>query len=350
MEISLSQDSCYASDEAPVTSATHTTAAASAVSSFMSAAASSLPPFLNSILKKPYAVREVDSESESCYGSDTSDYQTDISIVDSDAFSEEDEDDGDDLYYYVPSWDKTSKKMESRTEAEKSVDDFFIGFESMVRFDSNVHYIDPPEFQEEEDATPEMTFHEMMEMARASGNLRVFEGVDPKGHDGSGIDSDIVDGLEEHTRDIIDLDKRLFIAYMNGMNGISDRCRSRLRRRVSDIKGGRRRSPFMESEGTTGVYLDQVLHHVIGVFRNLLVREEFDELVALREEKVALKRQTESSHKAVQSCTRGLLNRIEHLLSERLAKGNVDVGQDEMSFLAGGVLYALENWSVYTYD
>lgn len=352
LDISLSQDSCYSSDGTSVTSNVSTAARSSAVPSFISAAASSLPPFLNSIFKKPYEVGGEDSGSESGYGSDSYDYESDISIVDAETLSEDEEDD--DLYY-IPSWDERSKMVLSHTNADKSTDESFIGFESSVRFDSNVSYIDPPALQEEqEDTAPEMTFHEMMEIARNSGNFRLLKDDPVNASYGTyhGIDSAIVEELEEHTRDIVDLDKRLFIAYMNGMNGILDECRSHLRRRVIDCRRGRLRSPFFDedSDSATGVYLDQVLRHVIGIFPNLVVKEEFDELVTLREEKLALEHQSDPAPEAIQRCAEALLGKIEHLLSERLAKGNVDIGDDEISFFAGGIAYALENWCLYTHD
>lgn len=341
IDISVSQDSCYSSDETSATSAMSHTAASSAVPSFMSAAASSLPPFFNSMLKKPCAVDEEGSESESGYGSDAFEYESDLSIVDADAFSE-----GDDDICYVPEWDETSKQMETQTDVDNSIDDSFISFESVVRFDSNVQYIETPE-TEETDTTPEkeMTFHEIMEIARNSGSSRFLEeNSDTLENDG---ESETASEPEEHTCELVDLDKRLFAAYMNGMNGIADRCRPQIRRHVDDIRHGRLCSPFLENDSSSGVYLDQILHHVIGVFPNLLNKEEIDELVKLREEKVALKRRKETSQEAVQKCTETMLHEIEGLLVDRLAKGNVEVGPDETSFMATGVAYALENWSMY---
>ena len=348
IDISLSQGSCYSSEGTSITSTIPAGVASSAVPSFMSATASSLPPFLSSILKKPCTVDDEESRSESGYESDTFDRESDISIVDAETLTDEEEDNE---LYYVPRWDEKSKIIDLRTDTEKPMDESFVGFESAVRFDSNVQYIEPPVLQEEEQATPEptdMTFHEMMDIARKSGNLRFVdeESIDSHSKSCSSTHNDTVGELEEHTRDIVDLDKRLFVAYMNGMSGIADACRPHLRRRASDSRHGRLCSPFFEPDSASCAYLDQVLHHVIGVFPNLVVKEEFDELVALHEKKSALEHELAPSREAVQQCAATLLGKIEYHLSERLAKGNVNVGADEISFFAAGVADALENGDV----
>lgn len=252
---------------------------------------------------------------------------------------------------------------ESHCEGDEfDFDDSFITFESSVRFNSEVRYIDAPDFYDEDDnSTSEMTVHEMMELARASGSLTILQkAIDNESNDGdahescseddySSADSDIMGGPEEHTRDDVELDKQLFIAYMNGINGVpGNKYKPHLRTRANEIRLGRAQYPFFESETVYGAYLDHVLNHVIGSFRSLVERDEFEELVRLSERKAAME-QLESSPEIIEAHTKKLLKRIEDLLSERLAKGNVEVGEDELSFFAGGVAYALENRSIYTH-
>lgn len=373
LEISLSQDSCYASDEASVPSAITTVAATANVSSPVAPAKLPLAPVLKSILKKPCAELEAeDTESESGYESDASGSQYDASsdcdfsasqdFDGEDLFDDDDDDDASDVSYEY----ETSEEMtESHEGDESDFDDSFITFESSVRFNTEVCYIEAPDLDdddEDDNVTSETTVHEMMELARASGRLRILqEAVDNEASDGSAHDScseddcsstngDIMDGPEEHTRDDIELDKQLFIAYMNGINGVPEhKYKPRLRTRANEIRLGRAQSPFFESETVYGAYLDHVLNHVIGIFRNLVERHEFEELVRLTEGKAAME-QLNASPETIEEYTKKLLGRIEELLSERLTKGNVEVGADELSFFAGGVAYALENWSIYTYD
>ncbi|KAL2002000.1 hypothetical protein VTN02DRAFT_854 [Thermoascus thermophilus] len=373
LELSLSRDSCYASDELPAPPAVATAAATPDLSPVSAAQLSLAPvPVLKSILKKPCTELEAeDTESESGYESDGSepryDASSDCDISASQDFDGEDlfDDDDDDNASDASLEYTTSDVMtESHGEGDEfDFDDSFITFESSVRFNSEVRYIDAPDFYDEEDnSTSEMTVHEMMELARASGSLTILQKAidnepnDSSAHesrseeDYSSADGDIMGGPEEHTRDDVELDKQLFIAYMNGINGVPDnKYKPHLRTRANEIRLGRAQSPFLESETVYGTYLDHVLNHVIGSFRSLVERDEFDELVRLSERKAAME-QLESSPEIIEAHTKKLLKRIEDLLSERLAQGNVEVGEDELSFFAGGVAHALENRSIYTHN
>ncbi|KAB8079218.1 hypothetical protein BDV29DRAFT_100778 [Aspergillus leporis] len=355
LEVSLSHDSCYASDEVSVTSTKSTAADSSVVSSATPTPAITNPPFLKPILKRSYAEIEEGEESESGYASGGSEHEYEFLSED------EDEDSDDDDVYYVTCWEDASDLSEYSEEDEGEDEDedededhdggdgSFISFESMVRFDTNVLYIEAPDL-EDETPSAELTCHELMEMAKASGTLHFqetndaddeFDDAEEKGH---GSISDSIKQLpEEHTSDVVDLDKRLFIAYMNGINCIADPgYKTRLHARVDGIKTGQMRSPYLESDNTDGVYLDHALNHVIGTFPNLIAKKEFDELLSLSEERVALKQQPENR----ESLNLSLLKKIEDILSERLAT-DVNIGSDELSFFAGGVAYALENWKPY---
>ncbi|KAF7589750.1 hypothetical protein BBP40_003899 [Aspergillus hancockii] len=348
LEVSLSHDSCYASDEVSVASIKPTTVISSVVSSVKPTPPSTNPPFLKPILKRPYAEIEEDEESESGYASGDSEHEYEFLSED------EDDDSDDDDVYYVTCWEDASdlsEYSEDEGEEDDDADGSFISFGSMVRFDTNVLYIEAPDLQED-DETPraELTCHELMEMARASGNLHFQEAsnaddeLDDTEDSGHGVISDSIKQLpEEHPSDVVDLDKRLFIAYMNGINGIADPAfKTRLQARVGDIKMGHVRSPYLESDNTDGVYLDHALNHVIGTFPNLVAKKEFDELLSLSEERGALKQQPENR----ESLNLSLLEKIEGILSERLAT-DVNIGPDELSFFAGGVAFALENWKPY---
>jgi hypothetical protein len=189
---------------------------------------------------------------------------------------------------------------------DSDFDNSYIIFENSVRFAAEVHYIEAPDFCDDDCSKPKII--------------------------------GVTDRSEEHPCDIVDLDKQLFIAYMNGIHGVS-LYKSRLQVRAQEIRQGRVHSPFFEPGSIPGSYLDDVLSHVIGVFRNLLVGDEFTELVSLCEQK------TMAPPQAFANRAKRLLDRIEQLLSERLASDDVHVEKDELSFFAGGVAYALDDWS-----
>jgi hypothetical protein len=238
-------------------------------------------------------------------------------------------------------WDTDDAMSEIVSEDDGMFDDSFIAFESMVRFDPNVQYIEAPELEEDEAPDTGLTCHELMEMARSSGGLQTCDGEklteieSTEEHWRNAFDP------EEYPGDMVDVDRQLFVAYVNGIKGIADsQYKGRLRTLVDDIRLGQAETPYLETNCSDGVYLDHALNHVIGVFRNLLVPDEYEELVALSSEKVSLMPQT----KALESHNASLMDRIQRLLVERLVQGNVDVEADELSFFAGGVTYALENW------
>ncbi|KAL4887029.1 hypothetical protein BJY04DRAFT_212993 [Aspergillus karnatakaensis] len=338
LEISLSRDSCYGSDDLSVTSNQHLdTKQDTPPSSVVSSTEASSQPYLKPILKRPYVEVEDDEESESGYASDSSEYGPD------DIFEETDGE-----LFEVPEWDDTSDMMsELYIDDIESFDGSFISFESAVRFDSNVHYIEPFNYEEDESVNAGMTCHELMEMARASSYPNKSHEETYSGAETSDLDdvdheviSDSIEQLPEHTSDILDLDKRLFLAYMNGINGIANPdYKANLRARVADFKSGRISSPFLDLDSANAVYLDTVLSHVIGTFRNIVIKDEFLELVSLSDETVHMRQETR--------CNQNMLDKIEHLLFERLTNGDVDIGSDELSFFASGVAYALGNWKCY---
>ncbi|KAJ9251443.1 hypothetical protein DTO207G8_3811 [Paecilomyces variotii] len=351
LDLSMSQDSSYGSD-VQSSSTEHTSVTTSPVMSSVPNAKVSVTRPLKSILKKPEEAHgndDGDSDSESGYESEPSEYDFDHSL----------DSDPSDLHYceeeIFDSEDDSDDSSEigdhSGEESDFVFDDSLVVFEPCVRFDSRVSYIEAPSFDDDDvDSQTEMTVHEMMELARASGGLKILQNDTEEDYseDECCTDRDIMDGPEEHTRDDVEIDRELFLAYMNGINGVPDHIyKPRLQSRAKAIREGLTHSPFFESETVYGTYLDHVLNHVIGVFRNLVVQDELYELIRLSESKVAMEHQ-EASQREVEKYTRHILEKIELLLSDRLAKGQLELDQDELCFFAGGVLYALENWTIYT--
>lgn len=342
LEVSFSQDSCYGSDEVSVSSNTATPLQSSVSTCVLKREEASLHPFLKSILKNSGTAVSDDTESESGYGTDGIEF-------DYGALSEE-EDDEDDMSDFSV-WEETSQDVpETREDHTESFDDSFIGFETTVRFDPKVHYIESPEFSDDEE-TPEsqMTFHEMMLLAQKS---RDSQGAAPLSDEDDTHDDEIETSHkefvrsagnqpEDFTRDGVEVDRQLFVAYMNGMHGIADtKYKSYLRTQVDNIRQGQE-AESMHPDDAPCMYLDLITHHVIGIFRNLLAVEELDALIEFRnEESITTDTQAGLSNPALNH-HQSLLDKIEHLLLDRLTNGRVDVCPDELSFFAGGIAHAL---------
>ncbi|KAJ6014510.1 hypothetical protein N7540_009101 [Penicillium herquei] len=360
LDASFSQDSCYGSDEVSVSSTT-TAPLESSVSTFVAKNEKQpLHPILKSILKNSTAdLQEEDdsdseSESESGYGSD------DIEL-EYDALSEDEDDSDEDDMSDFSVWDEDSSHNvpETHEDHTHSFDDSFIGFEASVRFDPHIEYIGTPDTdlsEDEEASQSEMTVHEMMLLSLKSGSLQSSL------HESDTEDDDSEDNcdsffranapqLEDFTRDAVDVDQRLFVAYMNGIHGIADsNYKTYLRAQAANIRMGHE-TESMHPDDPPCMYLDSVLNHVIGVFRNLLAVDELNELIALRKEdstfepaKTTLTVEISAEIPAEASgpnTHQALLDKIEHFLLDRLTNGSVDVFPDELSFFAGGIAHAL---------
>ena len=329
LETSASQDSCYGSDETSVTSVLSSTAPTSTAPSFSSSPKTSLSPVLKptlkSILKKECINWSEDTESASGYDSDA-EYEH--------SFIEENDED-----LYSSSGDDTDD-MDEVPSDDESFDDSFIAFESSVRFDPEIQFIEAPEYTEDESPDTETTFHELIARAQAFGHTLLEGGVPENTTAGRTTMGE----PEEYTRDAMDLDKNLFAAYMNGIRGIADsNYTSQLRSHIENIKTGCAETPFFDSDNAHGIYLDNILNHVMGSFRNLVTKEELDELLTLSNKKIALQRQNEPPREELETYNKELLDKIAGFLSERLGGGNVEIGPDELAFFANGVAHSLGN-------
>lgn len=351
LEVSFSQDSCYGSDEVSVSSNPSAPLQSSASTLVVKREEPSLHPFLKSILKNSCTDAQHDTESESGYGSEDIDLEYDALSEEGD----EDDENADDMSDFSV-WDETSKDVpETQEDHTDSFDDSFIGFETMVRFDPKVEFIDAPEVEASDDEGPEnqMTCHEMMLLAQQSGNTQsALYPSDATDSDSEADDDDcqgrrkdfvriVTANPEDFSRDALDVDRQLFVAYMNGIHGIADdKYKTYLHTQADNIRLGRE-TESMHPDDAPCMYLDRVLHHVIGVFRNLVAVEELNELVALRQQNLAEKHEPASSPEPLKH-HQYLLVEIEHVLHDRLTDGHVDVFPDELSFFAGNIIQSLD--------
>jgi hypothetical protein len=242
---------------------------------------------------------------------------------------------------------------------ELQFDDSHIAFENFVRFDADVSYIDTVELpdegiSEETEEGPQMTLHEMMLLADRHQGLVSDDNQDDNDEDYVNEETSIANVIikqlaKDYPRDMLEVDRQLFIAFVNGIHGDTRRkYQSCLHDRVQGFREGRFLSPFFEGETDSAhcSFLDEALKHVIGMFRHIVLREEFDELVRLAQASRMQKRMPTS----LQMQPSTFLDRIEGLLSERLLEGAASIGNNELSFFADGVVYALEHPKIYMYD
>jgi hypothetical protein len=343
LEVSFSQDSCYGSDEVSVSS-NNPAPLESSVATFIDKRATTIHPFLKSILKNSTSdIRdEVDgTDSESGYGSDDIEF-------DYDALSEddEDEDDDDDMSDFSI-WEETAENVpETREDRTDTFDDAFIGFEPSVRFAPQIEYIENPCLAEEDETSDsQMTCHEMMMLAlqssSASSSFHSEDESDDEDHPKCEFIRNCTNHPEDFTRDAVDVDRQLFVAYMNGIHGIADaKYRAYIHTQADNIRLGHE-AESMHPDDAPCMYLDSIQNHVIGVFRNILSVAELDDLVGLRKQDVTAEQANPDSANLSHNHHRVLLDKVEHFLLDRLANGRVDVCPDEMSFLAGGIVQAL---------
>ena len=341
--MSFSHDSCYGSDEVSVTSNGYTPAQSGASTSTTKP---TLRPFLKSILKNSTITFDSDEESDSESG-----YSSDGIDSEYDALSDEsDEDDGDDSDFSV--WDEANGEVpETHEDHTESFDDAFISFEeNSVRFDPQVEYIDNVEVSDDEGPDHQMTCHEMMMLARDSkGTQTLLDQLEKMDIAESDKNEDChpefvrksTNHPEEFSRDAVDLDRNLFVAYMNGMHGIATpKYETYLRVQVDQIRLGKD-AEFVDPEGAPSLYLDLVSNHVTGTFCNLLAEDELNELIRLRAEEQTSNQPNSTLSTLDLDHRQALLNKIEKFLLDRLASGRVDIGPNELSFFAGGIAHDL---------
>lgn len=351
IEMSFSHDSCYGSDEVSVTS---NGTAPGQLNSATVAAKQSIRPFLKSILKNPSTVFESDEESDEDSDSESG-YSSDGIDSDYDALSDEEEEDDDMSDFSV--WDgETSQDVpETHEDHTESFDDAFISFEeNSVRFDPDVQYIDSPDVSDDED-DHQMTCHEMMLLARnTSGTQTLLDQLDKMDIQDEQDEEEecpkeyvrkSVTQPDEFSRDAVDLDRSLFLAYINGIHGITNKTYEQqyeayLRSHVDHVRLGKD-IDGMSPEDAPALYFDTISSHVIGTFRNLLADDEWNELISFRAEE-----QVEENDSNTCSLDldhhRALLTKIEKFLLERLMDGLVDVAPEELTLFAGSIVSELD--------
>ncbi|CAG8932478.1 unnamed protein product [Penicillium salamii] len=347
IEMSFSHDSCYGSDEVSVTSNGTTPGQ---LNCSTATAKQSIRPFLKSILKNPSTVFESDEESDSESG-----YSSDEIDSDYDALSDDEEDDDDMSDFSVWDGEASQEVPETHEDHTEFFDDAFISFEeNSVRFAPDVQYIESTEVSDDEDGH-QMTCHEMMLLARnTSGTQTLLDQLDKMDiQDEEDEEEEChkeyvrkpVTQPEEFSRDAVDLDRSLFLAYINGIHGVTNKTYEKqyetyLRSHVDHIRLGKD-TDGMNLDDAPALYFDTISSHVIGTFRNLLADDEWNELISLRAEEQVDKNGANACSLDLEH-HQALLTKIEKFLLERLMDGLVDVAPEELTLFAGSIVSELD--------
>lgn len=215
----------------------------------------------------------------------------------------------------------------------------FISFTDSVTFNMTVSYAEPPVFEdsdEECDAPEEaMTFHEQMARALAQ-NKSPFASDDTLGNP------------DEHGDDVLDVDKRLLVAYLNGMRTASDSYKKDLASLALNINQGLAATPFLPSDFSDGCFLNRALEHVIGIFRHIVAADELDALLGdalYRDETFKNPFGNDDYPLEPNNSKTSLHQNVSQLLSERLIDESMGVEKDVLDFFAYGVIYSLKEWA-----
>jgi len=230
---------------------------------------------------------------------------------------------------------------------EFEFDESIITFAHSVRFDDVVSYADPPEHFDDENVDPPMTYHEMVEIFEKSHAARSRLRNSMNAPTGRAIqpsrDPAANDDLDEHSLEMLDLDKKLFIAFINGIHvSFESSYKDEVQLRARQVRNGYIHNPFFESKSAPGRYLDDALFHVVGMFRNVVTEEELRELAfyCTANQSPASRTYRFSGYHSQLTI---LLSKIERILTDKLTAGKVSFDKDELSFFAGGILYALDH-------
>ncbi|KAK2768614.1 hypothetical protein FQN54_000470 [Arachnomyces sp. PD_36] len=215
----------------------------------------------------------------------------------------------------------------------------FISFTETVSFNMTVSYSEPPVFEdsdEECDAPEEtMTFHEQMARALANSSANC-------------ANDDTLGNPDEHGNDVLDVDKRLLVAYINGMRTASDSYKKDLASLALNINQGLAATPFLPSDFSDGCYLNRTLEHVIGIFPHLVADDELEVLLGdalYRDDTFKNPFGNDDYPFEPTNGKTSLHQNVSQLLSERLIDETMAVEKDVLDFFAYGIIYSLKEWA-----
>ncbi|KAK2806824.1 hypothetical protein FQN50_005686 [Emmonsiellopsis sp. PD_5] len=315
-----------------------------------------VPPRLKSILKNPiisqrpsgfhFAMR-VDIEDKDGYeaGSDP-DNDGDGSMEDdseddesawSDEYEEYDEyeesDDGGGTY--IAHSDRTPRLVSiadpvSIIDADSDYEGSFIHFVNSVRFSlkDDVRIIPGRDENHDNGAEPEMTFHEQAHLMHASEHA-TFEAysVNQKDYDPS-----------EHSPDVVDLDKQLFMAYINGIRTMhTDDYKPVIHSRTLHATPSNV-DIIPITEHQVNAYLDRVVDSLLGFFPYLFAKDEYNHILDNAEAATSF---DDFNNIVYESNSRQLQQVITKHLTRKLEDAPMAVDNEILDWVAGELIEPL---------
>lgn len=226
----------------------------------------------------------------------------------------------------------------------------FISFTESVSFDMTISYAEPPVFDDsdddseddsEDDLEETMTVHE--KMARAMANGCSAHSIDGTPNLGTPV---------EHGLDVLDVDKRLLAAYVNGIRSTGDIYKNDLASLALNINEGLSTQPFLSSNVTTedGLYLNHALKHLLGIFPYIIDDDELDILIydAIHEDHTFQNAPGKGNCRSRPTTGKSSLHEdVSQLLKDRLIDRSMGVEEEVLDFFTRGVIYVLKTWAPF---
>jgi hypothetical protein len=211
----------------------------------------------------------------------------------------------------------------------------FISFSNNVRFAETETIVIISSYHEPEPAAEEkqaeMTCHEKMLLAQAAQNSNAASSVGGRKYDS-----------EEHSPEIVDLDKHLLIAYINGLSTINARhCRPILRSRTVNVKNDNHAKPKVvsdEADEQVHEYLDRILDLVLGFFPNLFTDEEYAHILDQAQLAIAF---DDVERLLYLPQAADVQTMLQNTLQEKLSLESADLIAEVLAWLAGELLEPL---------
>ena len=229
---------------------------------------------------------------------------------------------------FIPQYSRASANKGSDVDASLTDSFSFISFGNSVRFAETTviiaasHEIEP---------TPDdnMTAHERMLVAQSSKPSNSISSLNGKEYD-----------PDEHSRDVVDLDKDLLIAYINGLRTVDiDDCKTVLRSRTHHVECDKR-SISEDTEAQMNEYLDRIVESLLGFFPNLFTDAEYSHILDQAELAIAFDEYGRDQF-SYQPESVNVQKMLQQLLEEKLTIDDLVLVDEVFGWLAGELLEPL---------
>lgn len=172
-----------------------------------------------------------------------------------------------------------------------------------------------------------MTIHERMLLAQAAKPPNRLPSLNGKEYD-----------PEEHPRDVVDLDKDLLAAYINGLRTVDiEGFKTVLRSRTLHVDCDRQ-TVSNDAETQMNEYLDRILESLLGFFPNLFTEDEYSHILDQAELAITFDDTYQFSYQPESVNVQQMLQKV---LEEKLTTDDTVLVEEVLGWLAGELLEPL---------